>query len=70
MHQTRPRRGHLQLVYSRRAQPRILSLVIPGDLHHRLKAAALCNDQSLKAFVTQVLTDFLASTPGRPDRFL
>jgi predicted HicB family RNase H-like nuclease len=59
------RSDHLKLVYSRRDQPRILSLVIPGGLHHRLKYHALRNDQSLKTLVTEILATFVLTQRHR-----
>jgi predicted HicB family RNase H-like nuclease len=59
------RSDHLKLVYSRRDQPRILSIAIPGGVHHRLKNHALRHDQSLKELVTEILATFVVTQRHR-----
>ena len=51
--------SHLRLVYSRRDRERHLSILLPGRLHHELKAYCLKNDMSLRQLVTHLLREFI-----------
>lgn len=49
----------LRLVYSRRDREKHLSILLPGRLHHQLKAYCLKNDVSLRQLITQLVRDFV-----------